>query len=120
MSITSFISKVCVQTAVYWGSPVNDGYGGYTYATPVEIKVRWDDKQELFQNKHGVAVMSNAELLVQQDLHPEGYLYLGSLSGLSMQQKVNPLLVPAAFPIQKIEKSPMIKSTTVFVRKVTL
>jgi len=34
------------QTAVYWGSPVNDGYGGKTFAAPVEVQCRWMIKQE--------------------------------------------------------------------------
>jgi len=120
MSITSFIKKVCVQTAVYWGSPVPDGYGGYTFATAKEIMVRWDDKSELIKNRLGNEIMSNAELLVQEDLDEEGYLYLGTLALLSTAEKANPLLVPKAYQIQRIEKSPLIKSTTVFVRKVYL
>ena len=31
----SLLTRFANQTAVYWGSPVDDGYGGKTYADPV-------------------------------------------------------------------------------------
>ena len=44
MSITNFILRMSKHTAVYWGSPQEDGYGGRTYAQPVEIQCHWQQK----------------------------------------------------------------------------
>lgn len=118
MSIESFIRTVCVQTAVYWSAPVADGYGGYTFASPTEISCRWDGKKEIFIDAQGREAVSKAKILVTQDLDEEGYLYLGELDDLSTAQKANPKLVEGACLIRAFEKTPMIKSTTVFVRTV--
>jgi len=120
MGIQEFISSVCVQTAVYWLPGANDGYGARTWSTGVEIACRWDDEQELIMNKYGKEIMSQAKLLVTQDLDIEGYLYLGTLTSLETAQKTNPKLVPTAYPIQKYSKSPEFKSTSKFVREVYL
>ena len=46
-------TRLLNQTAVYWGSPSYDGYSKRTFATPVEVSVRWEDKQELFTDSQG-------------------------------------------------------------------
>ncbi len=121
MSIERFIKKITVQTAVYWGFPVNDGFGGFTYSIIIDIKCRWDGVTELITNSKGKEVVSSAKLLVDIDLNEEGYLYLGSLNDfVSGFDFSNPKNVDGAFSIQKIEKTPMIKSTTNFVRTVYL
>ena len=51
--IEKFLQKVCVQTAVYWGSPVENGFGAKTFASPIEIKVRWTDKQQVIKGGDG-------------------------------------------------------------------
>ena len=45
--IEKVAKRFCVETAVYWGNPQNDGYGGFTFDTPVEIKCRWEEKSEV-------------------------------------------------------------------------
>lgn len=115
MSIEKFIRSVCVQTAVYWGNPRNDGMGGMVYDPPREIPVRWDDKQKVVLDKNAKEVVSNSTVLVTQDLDLEGLLWLGRISDL----EINP------FPeqireITAIEKVPMIRKTNQFVRTVYL
>ncbi|MFA5655954.1 MAG: hypothetical protein WDA37_04350 [Dysgonamonadaceae bacterium] len=120
MGIEKFIQKVCVQTAVYWGSPTNDGFGGFTFAEPIEIPVRWEDKTQIVATMDGQEVTSDTEVLVTIDLEYNGYLYLGLLEDLTDDEQENPMLVSGAKPIISISKIPMIKSTTEFVRKVYL
>lgn len=115
MGIEKFIEKVCVQTAVYWGSPVNDGYGGKTFGAAVEIDVRWEDKNELVTLNNGKEYMSKATILVTADVDLGGYLYLGTEDDLESDHS-DPLAVDDAFEIKKFDKIPMIKKTDEFVR----
>jgi hypothetical protein len=121
MSIESFIKKVCVQTAVYWGNPVSDGYGGKTFDAAVEIKCRWEEKLELFTSSNGEQLVSRAVILLTQDVDDGGFLYLGELDTLvSPIDVTKPKTITGAWEIKRFDKIPMIKSTTVFVRKAYL
>ena len=123
MSILTYIKTICKQTAVYWGDPVNDGYGGFTFADPVEIKVRWDEKVRTIFDPFGMYKLSKASVLVQQDLDYNSYLYLGTLAELNARTDItlsNPKTIAEALPIMAYDKIPLIKSTTKFVRTVYL
>jgi hypothetical protein len=124
MSIESFIKKICVEVAVYWGSPVADGYGGFTFAAPVELKppngVRWDNKISVKSDSQGMEQVCDAEILIVQDVDLNGYIYLGTLASLTTAQKADPMILAGARQIINFEKTPMIKSTTIFVRKVSV
>ena len=118
--IEKFIRKVCVQTAVYWGNPVPDGFGGMTYDDPKEIKVRWDDTINVIKDNSGKEVTSKAKVLTPIDLDEQGYLFLGILSDLSDQDLNQPNAISKAFEIIRADRTPMIMSTDVFVRTVYL
>ena len=121
MSIPKFIEKICVQTAVYWGSPVDDGYGTKTFAEPIEIKCRWEDIVEVVSDRTGKDITSKAKVLVPQDLDEEGYLFLGTLDSLydsaeSSGITLNPFEILGAYEIKRFDKIPLLKSTDKFVR----
>jgi len=116
MAIDKFVKRVCVQTAVYWGSPTPDGYGGLTFDDPVEIACRWEDKTELNREDIARNFTCKSEVLVTQDLDVNGWLYLGELTDLDSNPD-NPKEVEGAYVIGRFDKIPMIKSTTIFVRK---
>lgn len=125
MGMEAFISSKCVQIAVYWGTPVNDGYGGYTYATPIEIACRWEDKTQILGTQVGGEVtggieLSRAIVWVTQDVEEEGYLYLGNLDDLSPEELSNPKLIETAYIIKRFEKTPALGSTDQFLRKAFL
>jgi len=115
-----FISSVCVQTAVYWGNPQPDGYGGMDYNDPIEIDCRWDDSTRRITNNQGEEIVSRAEILVTQDLDDNGMLCLGTLDDLDSSQQDAPESVSGAYKIQKIDKNPLFRSTSEFVRVVYL
>jgi hypothetical protein len=101
------IRKFLKQKAVYWGAPVPDGFGGHTYADPIEIPCRWTDKQELFVNYAGDQVLSKAKLMVDQDLVVKGMVALMQLVDLSSTQ------LPAdnnAFEIRAFQKMPDVRA----------
>jgi hypothetical protein len=125
MGIERVIQKFCVQTAVYWGSPQEDGMGGFTFDDPVELApptngVMWSEKAQLVVTAGGAEETSDAEILVCSDLDMDGYLYLGELADLSDEEKADPMLVNGARQIISKSKTPMVFSTTEFVRKVYL
>ena len=127
MSIISFITKISAQTALYWGTPVNDGYGGTTYADPVEIKCRWDDTIKMINNKQGEELISNAEIITNEELEEGGLLYLGTLDDLELMEDSNTILSSTQFYVlpNQIEgdvykiatksKVPLLRSNTQFV-----
>jgi len=118
-SIIRFVTKVCVQTAIYWGSPISDGEGGFTYADPIEIKVRWDGKTHLIRANNGEEVTSQAEIMVLQDIDLDGYLLLDSLVNLDSDSYDDPIAC-GAYKVLVYEKAPLFKSTDEFVRTVWL
>lgn len=113
-ALIKFVESVCVQTAVYWGSPTPDGYGGYTYDDPIEISCRWEEKAQLVVTKDGKEVVSKGEILVTRDLDIDGMLYLGTLDDIdsdgSMHDEAVPIITKTAIPL--------FKSSTEFVRMV--
>ena len=121
--IENMMARLCVQTAVYWASPVNDGFNGKSYDDPVEIKCRWEDRIALIQlgaDKLGTQVTSKARVHLLQDVEEEGYLYLGTLDDLDSDEAESPETIGTAYRILRFDKTPQIRSTTDYVRKVYL
>lgn len=107
---------ICVQTAVYWGSPTRTASGGVTFADPVEIYCRWDGSDAVIRLKDGSEYVCDAEVMVTQDVVRDGYLYLGSLDDLESSEMDDPKSIEGAYPIRKFEKTPVIKKTDEFIR----
>lgn len=107
------------QAAVYWGNPSSDGYGGRTFDDPVEINVRWSDRQEMFVDTQAREQVSRAVVYVATDLVIGGYLYLGTLADLSSAEEGDPLSISTAYEIRSISKTPDIGADR-FARKVWL
>jgi hypothetical protein len=124
MGIIQVLEKAYVQIAVYWATPISDGYGGNTYTTPIEISCRWEYKQEVITERkgmaaHGEEIISTAQVYVLQDVSKGEYLYLGGLNELDSNPD-NPKEVSNAFKVVKFEKTPVYRSTSNFLRKVYL
>jgi hypothetical protein len=127
MSIMSIIERSYVQTAVYWGSPIPDGYGGHTFANPIEVDCRWEDKEQFLGSQVGGEVtggllLSRSIVFVKQDMDEEGYLYFGTLDDLDLDSNdyIDPKEVDKAYIIKRFEKTPAFGSTTEFLRKAFL
>ena len=102
------------QICVYWASPVSDGYGTFTWTTPVEIPCRWMDSNKVIVNKDGVEIVTQAEVQVAQALNEQGILYLGKLADLTDAQKSNPKLKDGTRPILRFDVVPTMKGTKFF------
>lgn len=122
-NIQQLLTRACRQTAVYWGSPQEDGYGGKEFTTPVEIACRWSDKKEVVSDGKGNQILCRAVVHLLQDVDEEGYLYLGTLADLydiagesSTGGIDNPKDFEAAQEIRRFEKTPALDDPTVFNR----
>jgi hypothetical protein len=116
--ILKFVQSVCVQSAIYWPAPKPDGYGGYTYDSAREITVRWDGVMKEVTDNEGNSFVSDAEIIVTEDLDFSGRLYLGVLYDLTDAQVENPDLLPEIHIIRKKETTPLFRSSTEFVRMI--
>lgn len=106
MGIESLYRRVCKQTAVYWGAPTENGYGGFTYDDPVEIAVRWENKTEVITDSKGQEQVSKAEIFLTQDIDEQGMLFLGTLDDLDSAEEDDPTTVNGAYVVMKFEKIP--------------
>jgi hypothetical protein len=129
--LQSMISRNLPQTAVYWGNPHNDGYGGMAYDDPVEINCRWEDKQQILGTITGNQIIgfqsvSRAIVYVDQDLDVDGIMMLGELTDLedsegdSSGEYYDPAQLTNTYIIKRFEKAPALNSTTDFNRKAFL
>ena len=94
------------QTAVYWGTPAADGYGGYTFDEPAELTVRWEKVQKQFTDPQGEEKLSQAVVYLAQDVDVGGMLYLGTLADLGSAEEAAPLTVAGTYRIAAFEKIP--------------
>jgi hypothetical protein len=121
MGIADTIKRNCVQTAVYWGNPVIDGYAESTFDSPVEILCRWEDFIVIFTSNKGEQIYSKSVVYTLQDLDNDGYLFLGTLADLIDADDIDdPKAINDAYEIKRFDKSPALGSTTDFVRKAYL
>lgn len=95
------------QLATYWAATTNDGFGGTSFAAPVPVLVRWQDKAELFQDAEGQEVTSSAVVYVAEPLALEGYLFLGE------SVVADPRSVVGAKKIRQRGASPNLRATEV-------
>lgn len=68
------------QDVTLWSAPVNNGVGGYTFAAPIALKGRWEERIEQVVDSHGNDYTSNAQVYLDTDVQPElgAYLYRGA------------------------------------------
>jgi hypothetical protein len=112
MDIANLISTNCRQTAVYWGNPTNDGYGGFTFDSPVEIVCRWEDKKQIIPSEGGEELVSRTQVYVTQVLDEQGNLYLGELADLDSDETDDPALVSSAYRIMTFNSIPSLHDPT--------
>jgi len=120
MGIINLLTRTCTQTAVYWGTPVDDGYGGRSFADPVEISCRWEDKNQKLTASNGEEFISRSRVFVTQDVDERGYLYLGDLDDLDSGEEADPMTAEGAYEIARFDKVAPMHPVTEFVRTVYL
>jgi len=104
------------QTAVYWALTGVNGYGESIFAEPVEVSVRWEDKQERYVSKDGAEHTSSSVVYPASELVLGGYLYLGTLASLSSAEEGDPTSVIAAKEIRAINRSTNLSNTFTLIK----
>lgn len=64
--------------ATLWRVTGNDGFGDQIYAAPVEILVRWEERQVVFTNSAGQDEMASAIAWMPYDVFEGEVIALGS------------------------------------------
>lgn len=113
----SIITRMLKQIAVYWAPLAPDKFGKTTYAAPVEITCRWEQRDEEFKDRDGSVLISPAVVYVGQDVVVGGMLMLGELT--SSVDETNPRANAGAWEIGRFDKLPTLRATR-FLRTVYL
>jgi len=92
------LASMQTDTIVYWEPGAPDGFGKYSFATPVELKCRFQSSTERFVDSSGVEFISTAIVYPQQDLSLHGWIYKGTLASISSQ--ADPQKVDLAYMIR--------------------
>lgn len=100
MSSIKSIFRLLKQTAVYWGTPTENGTGGFTYAAAVEITCRWEDHNEVLLKADGDTIVASSVVYSTTDLQEQGYLFLGTLDDLDSDTS-DPLSIDNCKQIQR-------------------
>lgn len=115
--------RFCVETAVYWGNPQDNGYGGFTWDAPIELippnGVRWENVREIMLDQAGREFTCNSSVLLTQDVDLEGYMFRGTLADLALLPDVdinNPISIAEAYMIRRFDRIPMVRKNDEFVR----
>lgn len=67
------------QTCVYWAKAGVDGHGEPLRAAPVELMVRWNDKQTQALDPQGHTVTVDATVVLNRAVTVGGLMWLGRL-----------------------------------------
>ncbi len=110
------------QKCTYWGNPVSDGKGGFTFDAAIEIDCRWDDRQEIRDFYEGNKFTSQSAVLIDIDIKRGSYLGLGTLASFQAIATAegydinNPVDFPEVFIVIQFDKIPAPFDSTDFVR----
>jgi hypothetical protein len=104
-------TKFLKQTCCYWGGPVPDGYGGFTFADPVEIPCRWTDSVQVISDGKGNDVICKSVVMVDRDLAELGMLFLGTLDDLDSAQEDDPVSIEHCYSVKRFDRIPMLKGS---------
>lgn len=101
------------QTITLW-SATPDGFGGNTFAAPVLIKGRWEEKQVMYYSAKGDEVQSKAVVYLDTDVAIGDYIAQDDQTGTAVATNSS-----GASPVMQFRKSPDLRQHE-YERKVIL
>ena len=101
-------TRVFKQKVTYWSVSGIDKYGKPSFATPITVKGRWEDKVETFRDEYGKETVSKAKVYIQDgtNVTVDSYLYLG------VSTAVSPLSVDGPWEVQAAGRIPNLRNLT--------
>ena len=99
----SWITAHHNQDVTYWAKSGKDASGDPSFATPVAIKARWEERAVAFTNFRGEAGSSMALAFLGQTVTIGGFLFLGTSAVAS------PFSVVGSLEIQGISDVPSLE-----------
>lgn len=118
--VEKLLTKRLTQTAVYWANPVNNGFGSNTYDDPIEIKCRWEDKDQILSEDAQEKEITRAIVFVDRKVKVNELLWLGTLNDLDSEQEVDPSTITNIGIVKRCEDTPRLGSNDVFLHKAFL
>lgn len=94
------VERHLTQTATRWQT-TPDGFGGFSFSPPQQIKCRWEQRSELLPGS--TVEVSKAIVYVDRDVYPEDYLILGSSAA------ANPISL-GALKVKEFSKIPDLRN----------
>jgi len=93
------------EDATYWAPLPADRYGQTSFSAPIAIKVRWEDKAELFLAPDGVQYTSAAVIYPDRELAIDGRIVYGA------SDAVDPRAVEGSFIIRQVQVTKNLRLT---------
>ncbi len=103
----SIIVKMRKQKAVYWKRLTPDQYGKFSFADPVEIVCRWEDRIHEFLDHQGEKQVSKSIVYVDRVVSLGDRLMRGEMDS----NTPNDPLATDSFEVRRFDQDPNIKAT---------
>jgi hypothetical protein len=103
----SLIKKMRKQNAIWWSAGPKDEFGSISFAAPVQIKCRWEEKNGQIMGAQGQIITGLDTVYVDRDMKIGDKLKEGTLA---TDTPVDPKDDREAFEIQGWEKTPNLKA----------
>ena len=84
----AYYARNMTQDATYFPPDGQNAFGDLAFGGPVAVKVRWQNKADLFRDAQGREVMSSAIVYVDQPVTVGGRLGLGVLTDASDAREI--------------------------------
>ncbi len=65
------------ESITYWDATGVDNFGDPTFASPITVKAKWEERTEIFINAEGQEERSRSVIYVDSNLITGGYIFRG-------------------------------------------
>lgn len=96
------------QQAVYWPPDVPGDDGTRTFAAPVQLRVRWEDKVQEVTDETGTTFVSKSTVYTGEDVATGGAIMLGTL--FDVTDAADPFAHAGAVEIKRFDKFPTLRA----------
>ncbi len=97
-----------VHQITHWANTGDNGFGGYTFSSPVILQARWSDAQRKFFNLSGEEKVSQSVVHLDVDVIIGDWLALGDLSATD-----DPTSITGAYEVQGFNKVTNLRNSRV-------